>query len=126
MNNFSKRKVNGSDVISEFGDKIFDSNGKRILNDVEYIITVIKINGEKKVIIRDVDSDHDSVVLMRLMLYVQSGFDNIIKMCNEINLPFEDIKNIIEEMVLKLIEDEQYELASKLNGELKNYKEITN
>lgn len=126
MNNFSKRKVSGSDIISEYGDKIFDSNGKRILSDIEYIITVITIDDVEKVIIRDVDSDHDAVVLMRLMLYAQKGFDKIIEICGEINLSFEDIKDIIEEMISTLIESEQYEIVSKLNSEFEQYIKTVN
>lgn len=121
MSNFSKRKVNGADIISEYGDNLFDSNGKRILSDMEYIITVITINGSEKVIIRDVDSDHDAVVLMRLMLYVHKGFDNIIEICNGINLHFDEIKDIIEEMISTLLESEQYELVAKLKSEWSNY-----
>jgi hypothetical protein len=121
MSNFSKRIVNGSDVISEYGDKLFDSNGKRILSDVEYIITTITINGKDKVIIRDVESDHDSVVLMRLMLYVHKGFDKIIEICNQINLSFDEVKDIIEEMISTLLESEQYELVAKLKGEFDDY-----
>lgn len=121
MSNFSKRIVNGSDIISEYGGKLFDSNGKRILSDTEYIITTITINGKDKVIIRDVESDHDSVVLMRLMLYVHKGFDKIIEICNQINLPFDEVKDIIEEMISTLLESEQYELVAKLKVELENY-----
>jgi len=123
MNNFSKRMVSGSDIISEYGGTIYDSNGRRILSDVNYVITVIKINDKQKIIIRDAESDHDAVVLMRLMLYSNKGFDKIIEICNEISLHFEEIKDIIEEMISTLLESEQYELVAKLKDEWSNYLE---
>lgn len=126
MNSFSKRRVSGSDVIAEFGDNIFDSNNKRILSDIEYIITVIKIDDNEKIIIRDIDSDHDAAVLMKIMLYTEKGFDNIIEICNDIKLTFDDIKNQIEEMISVMVINEKYELASKLQNEFENYVKSVN
>lgn len=121
MNSFSKRKVEGSVIIDEYGIDIFDSNGKRILSDVEYIITIIKIDGDEKVIIRDIDSDHDAVVLMKIMLYTERGFNNFIETCEGINLSFEVIKEQIDEMLSAMVINENYELASKLKGEWDSY-----
>ncbi len=121
MNSFSKRKVEGSVIIDEYGIDIFDSNGKRILSDVEYIITIIKIDGDEKVIIRDIDSDHDAVVLMKIMLYTERGFNNFIETCESINLSFEVIKEQIDEMLSAMVINENYELASKLKGEWDSY-----
>jgi uncharacterized membrane-anchored protein len=58
---------------------------------------------------------------MRLMLYVHKGFDKIIEICNQINLSFDEVKDIIEEMISTLLESEQYELVAKLKGEFDDY-----
>lgn len=120
-NSFTKKKVSGSDILSAYENATFDSNGKRILSDVDYIITTIIIDGKQKVIIRDVDSDYDSVILMRLMYYTEVGFDKLIETYETIQLPFNMVESQIKEMIDTLVENENYETASILTNQWDKY-----
>ena len=120
-NNFSKKKVSGADILAKFENATFDSNGKRILSDVDYIITVLTIDGKENVIIRDVDSDYDAMVLMRLMYYTEVGFDKVIETCNELNLSFDATESQIQDMISSLVKNEKYEKAAKLTNEWNEY-----
>ena len=120
-NNIIKMRVSGAEILATHGGVTLDSSGRRILTDVDYIVMSFVSGGKRKVIIKDIDSYNDDVVLMMLMLYASDGLDKVIETYKTANLSFEDIEFYINQMISMLIELERYEEVSKLKDDWDNY-----